>query len=580
MRSWPRDLFEALNREEAHARAEHARLTALPLAEQVEAGVAWSDVRITSVQPLGRRWTAVARGDLHDGIGPGDRVRLGRDGAVGRVGIVDVHGAELHLHDEPDERPTAVFRLFDGSTFDRYRRALTEAEAVGGPVVEVLLDPASDVPDELEPQDWPTLDPTQVEAVEEARRRRVSLIHGPPGTGKTHVIGAMLARAVEEGDRPWALADSNTAVDHLARVALKHGLQVLRLGVPARIDPTLVEATLDGWIRRSPFADALVAIDRDLSLARSRKARGRELGPLYDERRRLLEQARTWAFGTAQVFASTHGTLAARIQRGHGPPPPRLTVVDEATQAMEPAIWVCAPHTERLVLVGDPHQLGPVVTSGDPVLTRSLLERLLPVVPAPMLGVQRRMHEGIQALVEDVYGPSYTAHPSVARRGLEGFPPVELVDTAGSGEQEAVDPVSLSRYNPGELRLVQVALRRLLDAGVRPDQVAIATPYSAQVARLRDLPEARGVRVGSINALQGQEADVVLLSFVRSNDDGVIGFLSDQRRLTVGITRARRHLWMCGDSATLGAHPLFADLFARCDQQDALTSVWAPPWCP
>lgn len=581
MHTWIRELSEALTREETHARETHARLRSLPLAEQVEAGVCWADVRITDAQPAGRKWTAMARGsDLHDGIGPGDRIRLGKAGPTGRVGIVDVHGAELLLDDEPDERPTPIFLLFDDGSFRRYRKALADADELGGPVVEALLDPASDTPTEPEPLEWPDLDPSQAAAAEASRTRTVSLIHGPPGTGKTHVIATLLVRAVQEGDRPWALADSNAAVDHLARTASARGLAVLRLGVPARIDPALADLTLDGWMARSPFSTALQRLEHELARARSRKAGGRELGPLYDERRSLRDQARAWAFDSAQVFASTHGTLAARLQRGHGPPPARLAIVDEATQAVEPAIWACAPYVQRLVLVGDPEQLGPVVTSGDPVLQVSLLERLLPLVPAPMLTVQRRMHAGIQALVEEVYGDRYQPHPDVAARGLPGFPPVELVDTAGSGEQEAVDPVSLSRFNEGEVRLVGIALQRLLDAGVRPSDIAIATPYSAQVARLAALPEAAGVRVGSINALQGQEADVVLLSFVRSNDDGVVGFLSDQRRLTVGLTRARKHLWMVGDGATLGAHPLFADLFARCDLEGALTSVWAPPWSP
>lgn len=578
MTPWLATLHTALREEEDHARAVHADLLALPLADRVEAGVCWADVRITDAQQEGRRWSAVARGELHEGIGPGDRIRLVPAGPNGRVVAVDVHGAELLLDAEPAEGRTHIEKLFDDATFRRYRIALERADEAGGPVVRALLDPTTDTPEEVLPPAWPGLDEAQARAATASLGRRVALIHGPPGTGKTHVLTALLAQAVEEGDRPWALADSNAAVDHLARTALAAGLDVLRLGVPHRVDPALAPATLEGWTRRSPYAGALDAIAREIAMARSRKEGGRTLGPLFDERRRLVELARGWVFGTATVIASTHGTLAARMLDGEAPPAPGLVVVDEATQALEPAIWVSAPKAQRLVLFGDPHQLGPVVTSRNPVLERSLLERLLDHMDAPMLEVQRRMHGDIHALVQDVYGAAWRPHASVADRTLGDLPPVELVDTAGSGSEERVDPRSLSRWNPEEVRLVGLALRRLLDAGVAPAAIAVATPYSAQVARIRALPEAAGVRVGSVNALQGQEADAVLLSFVRSNPDGEIGFLNDERRLTVGLTRARSHLWMCGDSATLGRHPRYAALLEACEALGALTSVWEPPW--
>lgn len=576
MHPWLQTLHDALSDEERTARQRHRDWLALPLDRQVEVGVCWADVRVTDVQPDGRKWIAVLRGDLHEGIGAGDRIRLGESGPRGRVSFVDLHGAEVLLEGEPLVERTHVVRLHDDGTFRRYQKALERADANPNDVVRALLEPAES--DGEPTHAWTGLNPSQVRAANGALKGPVALIHGPPGTGKTYVIARLLQHAVSTGDRPWALADSNAAANHLAVTARNAGLAVLRIGVPARIHPDLQDCTLDAWIARSPQASPLASVDKELNRARSRRESGRVLGPLYDERRALRRAAREWAWSSAEVLVSTHGTLAGRLGMEPHPPAPELAIVDEATQAVEPAIWACAPFVERLVLVGDPEQLGPVVlTPGNPLAT-SLLERLLLEREAPMLTVQHRMNAAIHGLVQHVYGPSYTAHPSVADRTIADLPPVQFVDTAGMGDGEAIDPSSQSRFNDVELDLVERALQRLRARGVRTDQIAIAAPYSAQVRRLAALPAAQGVRVGSINALQGQEADVVLLSFVRSNERGEIGFLSDERRLTVGLTRAREHLWMCGDSGTLARHPLFARLLEQCDQEGALTSVWEPPW--
>jgi DNA polymerase III delta prime subunit len=577
MHPWLQTLSAALDAEDHAARAEYDRLRGLPYPDQVEAGLRWCGIRLTDLTPDGRRFSAVVRGVLHDGIRVGDRIRVGDDGPIGRVVGRDVHGAEVQLREAPDPDTTTVVRLHDSSTSRRYQEALAHADAEPNAVTAALLDPAPLEPPTA-PRSWPRLDASQAAAANAALDGPVALVHGPPGTGKTTVVTALLVDAVREGDRPWALADSNAAADHLARSARSAGLAVLRIGVAGRIDPGLQDATMDAWIARSPHAAALAGVERELARARSRREGGRVLGPLYDARRTLRDAARSWAWSSAEVLVSTHGSLAGRLAREPAPPAPRLAIVDEATQAVEPAIWVCAPHVERLVLVGDPHQLGPVVRDPSSALATSLLERLIAQRDAPMLATQYRMHADIHALVQHVYGDVYQPHPTVADCTLSDLPPVEFVDTAGSGDDEAVDPTSLSTYNLAEVALVRKALQRLQARGVEADRIAIATPYSAQVQRLAALPEASGCRVGSINALQGQEADAVLLSFVRSNPDGRIGFLNDERRLTVGTTRARRHLWMCGDSVTLGRHPLFADLLERCETLGALTSVWAPPW--
>ncbi|MCB9746381.1 MAG: AAA family ATPase, partial [Alphaproteobacteria bacterium] len=267
-----------------------------------------------------------------------------------------------------------------------------------------------------------------------------------------------------------------------------------------------------------------------------------------------------------------------------------IAVVDEATQALEPGIWVAVPWTRRLVLLGDPFQLGPVLTEPGNPLERSLLERLLEEgqLPMPALEVQHRMHRDIQALVAEIYGPRYRPHPAVAEHALcdlieitdDPLPagPVLWVDTAGAGFEEQVDPASRSLFNPGEARLVEIAVGRLLAAGLPPADIGVIAPYSAQVHRLREaLPP--GVEVNTINAFQGREAEAIVVSWVRSNPERQIGFVADGRRLTVALTRARRALVLVGDGGvTLSRNPRFARLLEQLWEQGAATTVWEAPW--
>ncbi len=581
-------LHDALRSEERHAAAEHRRLLALPFADRVGAGVSWPLVRF-----LGHtgRWGVEVRvregGDLHDGIGPGDLVWLGpKDGSPERgleARVVDVEGAlaELDVQGRPDWEgmpPLAgtyeVRLLFDPTTFVRFRQALERADEAPSPLREFLLDPG---PVELPaPIDLPGADDAQrLAAAVALRADPVGVVHGPPGTGKTWLLARVLERLVAEGDHPWALADSNAAVDHLALAAAGRGLRVLRLGRWERMSASARSLSLREAVARGPFGKALEALDRDL--ARS------PTGAMYGERRRLRRQAREHAIDGAEVLAVTFGTLA---RLGPELPGAGTAVVDEATQAIEPAVWTAVPHVRRLVLVGDPHQLGPVVTEPGNPLEESLLLRLLEagVSPAP-LHRQYRMHAAIQRGVEDVYDAAYRPAPGVGERDLHGLAgvvsplasPMLWIDTAGAGFDEARDPVTRSIFNTGEAALVGLVVGRLR-AGVDPGDIGVIAPYSAQVARLRALPALAGVEVATVNAFQGRETEVIVATFVRANPDGDLGFVADPRRLTVALTRARRAWVGIGDSATLGAHPRFAALFDRLAASGELASVWEPPW--
>lgn len=583
--NWLQTLHTALRSEEAWQRAEHDRLAALDHEGRLLAGLSWPPMRFVRSERRGWRVSVElrARAPLHDGITPGDTVEVGPIGGGDRFTgrVEDVDGALVTVgvgREAAREGPPPwleagdldVTLLFDPTTFVRYRQALERADEASSALKDALLDPqqAQELPD---PVAIDGLNTSQRAAAGHALRTSpLALVHGPPGTGKTHLLARVLKVLVADGDRPWALADSNAAVDHLALAAEKVGLRALRLGNQLRIGTDARHLSLDAAIARGPLAEAIRKLEREKDAFR--------------ELRELRLKAREHAIDGADVLCCTFGSLA-RL----GPELPRAgtAVVDEATQAIEPAIWTAVPHVDRLVLVGDPHQLGPVVMEPGNALERSLLMRLLEEgLDLVALDEQHRMHADIQSCVAEVYGPVYRPASAVAGHLLSSLPgvhadertrtPVRWIDTAGAGFEEERDPVTMSLHNAGERRLVRLVVGQLRAAGVRAEDIGVIAPYSAQVSRLAaDLP---GVEVATVNAFQGREKEAIVCSFVRSNDRGELGFVSDGRRLTVALTRARRCLIGIGDSATLGGDRRFAALFEHLATTGALTSVWEPPW--
>jgi hypothetical protein len=592
------NLADALRAEEAFQRAEQARLGTLSLEERIIAGATWAPLVPEDEQWVGRGQIevllrAAQGGTLHDGIDIGDLVQLSaigapNDGPVGRCVGRDERTADIRL-DAPLTLapPLAVSRVFDPTTFARYHKALERADAHGSPLKKLLLGDA-DVgePDAhgLHDPGFERLNISQHRAARIAMAAaEIALIHGPPGTGKTEVIIALLKAFVAAGDRPWALAESNAATDHLVTRAHAAGLCVVRIGNPHRMRPETLSLSLDWRVKNGPMSDALRNIERELMPLHRDPERWPERRALYQERERILSLARRAVLDRADVIASTFGTLA---RMGSDLPKPDSAIVDEATQALEPAIWTAIPWVRRLVLVGDPHQLGPVVREPGNPLGTSLLERLLASdVPMPMLDTQHRMASPIQTLVDPIY-PGLKAHPDVAQQRLCELDEVidtQLtrtnllwVDTAGADFTEERDPVTLSLFNEGEMRIVIQAVTELLRSGVNPASIGVITPYSCQVARLTaELPT---VEVATVNAFQGREKEAIVCSFVRSNPEGDLGFVHDPRRLIVAITRARRFLLCVGDSGTLASSRHFEPVMDRFQTADAWATVWEDPW--
>jgi predicted DNA helicase len=246
---------------------------------------------------------------------------------------------------------------------------------------------------------------------------------------------------------------------------------------------------------------------------------------------------------------------------------------------------------DRVVLAGDPCQLPPTVISpeaADRGLAVSLMERVMATLGpgvSRLLTVQYRMHADVMGFSSaEFYGGELVAHESVVGHRLCDLPgvraeplteaPVKFIDTAGAGYDEELDEETDSRRNPQEAALAAKSVRQLLDAGVSPSDVAVIAPYSAQVRLLRDLLAGTGVEIDSVDGFQGREKEAVVISLVRSNPEGEIGFLADVRRTNVALTRARRKLIVVGDSATLANHEFYKRLLEYVEGIGVYASVW------
>lgn len=591
-------LADALAAEEAHQRKELTHARSLPLGDQIALGVAWPTLKVEAAEPAGRgrsRWLLRGpAGALHDALGPGDVVDLLYGGGKlrGIISYADGGAAEVRVDSADDPpREVTVARAFDDVTFARYKAAL---EGAGDSrLARVLRGDAEPGPlptSWTEPRCFAGLNDAQKLAGRHALQAEdIALIHGPPGTGKTRVLTAVLQALVESGETPWALADSNAAVDHLAVKAAEAGLNVVRVGQVLRMGDAAAALSMDARVAKHAMSAAIRTLDRDLARLRGQSgpAVWKERRTLREERDRLTAEAEASVLRDAQVVASTFGTLARLAPHL---PRARTAVVDEATQAIEPAVWVAVPHVERLVLAGDPHQLGPVVMSPNNPLERGLLQRLVEEdrLPMPMLEVQHRMNARIQAMVRSVYGPSFRAHESVAGHVLAELPgvqsdvattePVLWIDTSGAGLDEQRCSLSRSLYQLGEIALVLAVVQRWRELGVPAEAIGVIAPYSAQVSRLKAEAALADIEVATVNAFQGREKEAIVASFVRSNPDGELGFVDDPRRLVVTLTRARRGFVGIGDASTLSHSALHREVLDGIDRVGALTSVWSPPW--
>lgn len=441
----------------------------------------------------------------------------------------------------------------------------------------------------------------------------VANIHGPPGTGKTTTLVQAIALTVAEEKQVLVCAPSNAAVDLLVEKLTEQGLRVLRIGHPARVTEQSLSKTLDARIAMHEHYKELRTLRKKMEQLRSMAFKYKKnFGYAEREQRKILMQEAKAMKADADVLefyiindllnnsdvitctlvGSANNNLRGRRYK--------TVFIDEAGQALEPACWIPILRAERVVFAGDHCQLPPTVKSIEAAregFSQTLFEKCIQRQPqtASMLQVQYRMHEDImQFSSRYFYHDELIAHESVQRHAIKiedgegvlmSLAPVEFIDTAGCGFTEAQDSETLSRYNDEEAQLLIRQLEKLIRQIGADDwghTIGIITPYSAQVERLAKLAEAseeistlsRYVTINTVDAFQGQERDIIAISFVRSNEKSEVGFLSDIRRTNVAMTRARKKLIMVGDSATLGTHPFYLELLEYVQQKGFYKSAW------
>ncbi|HXT00890.1 MAG TPA: AAA domain-containing protein [Elusimicrobiota bacterium] len=435
----------------------------------------------------------------------------------------------------------------------------------------------------------------------------VALVHGPPGTGKTTVLVEIIRQHAARGERVLATAPSNIAVDNILEKLLGSDLRVVRLGHPARTLESLRHANLSAQTEEDPVFERVRELDqtreklihRKSSSGRRERAqlgwderhsREREVGRLWREARDLEFEIQRRIVASAHIVLATHAGMSKRHVKGDFD----LVALDEASQATEPLSWVPLTLAKKAIFAGDANQLPPTIYSKEAAeggLTVTLFDRLKEILPKnvqTLLRVQYRMHENIMKFPsEQFYEGKLLAHESVAKHTADELPgvsataltsnPVTFIDTAGAGFDESWNDLLESRENKGEAQLAVKILYELLGSGMKPKDVAILTPYVAQAKLLKTMAREPGLEIGSVDGFQGREKEAVILSLVRSNEGGQIGFLGDLRRLNVAITRARRCLIVIGDGVTIARHPVYEKFVAHADALDAHRSSYEWP---
>ena len=457
----------------------------------------------------------------------------------------------------------------------------------------------------FEPMRFPWLNPTQEKAVNEVLwAKDVAIVHGPPGTGKTTTLVEAINETLMRESQVLVCAQSNMAVDWISEKLVDRGVNVLRIGNPTRVNDKMLGFTYERRFEAHPDYPQLWAIRKAIRELRKNRKKGSEsyhqkLERLKSRATELEIRINSELLGEARVIACTLVGSAHRLLEGmkFG-----TLFIDEAAQALEAACWIPMRRASRVILAGDHCQLPPTVKSIAALragLGKTLMERIAENKPevVTLLKIQYRMNEEIMRFSSDwFYHGEVESAPQIKYRSiLEDDSPITWIDTSNEENQvtiEGDDVVSgekrddmnfheqfvgesFGRINKAEADLTlltlaeyltQVGKRRVLEESI---DVAIISPYRAQVQYLKRLlkkyeffkPYRRLISVNTVDGFQGQERDVILISLVRSNDEGQIGFLKDLRRMNVAMTRARMKLIILGDKSTMTKHPFYQKLW-------------------
>lgn len=447
-------------------------------------------------------------------------------------------------------------------------------------------------------QTFPWLNPSQEKAVNEVLwAKDVEVVHGPPGTGKTTTLVEAIYETLKRETQVMVCAQSNMAVDWICEKLVDHGVPVLRIGNPSRVNDKMLSFTYERKFESHPDYPELWSIRKTIRQIRENKKKGdnihQKIARLRERASEIEMRINACLFDEARVVASTLVGSANKILVGQKF---STLFIDEAAQALEPACWIAIRRASRVVLAGDHQQLPPTIKCYEAMkagLGKTLMERVVENHPNAVtpLKVQYRMNDAIMKFSSDMfYGGQLTSAPEVQNRGILDLDiPIQWIDTSQfdaadlssmNENEEAVDyheqfvGESHGRINKPEAELCiktlidyinKIGKQRFIDERL---DVGIISPYRVQAQYLRSLikkneflrPFRNVVTVNTVDGFQGQERDIIMISMVRSNEHGQIGFLNDLRRMNVAMTRAKMKLVIIGNADTLTKHSFYKKL--------------------
>lgn len=511
------------------------------------------------------------------------------------------------LPDWASDGKLGIDAAFDDNSYEEMRRALHQADALRekreeGALIHILTGtsepgwlPAASIGANR------TLNDSQEAAIQKmVTAEHLALLHGPPGTGKTTTLVEAINRIYQANQQTvLVVAPSNAAVDLLTEKLHSTGLTVLRIGNPIRISTELQALSLDEKLAVHPLMKELRKLRKRADEFRSMahkykrqfgKAEREQRQALFKEARSIMQEVdRSMQYMTNDILDNTAVITATLVGAAHFTIAQRkfhTIVVDEAAQALEPALWIPILKGKKLIMAGDHQQLAPTIKSEVAAaggLANTLFEKLVQRFPecVAMLDTQYRMHQKIMHYSNRQFYNErlHAAEPNADHLVFEGDEPIQFIDTAGCGFEEK--QVGTSTSNPEEAAFLSKQLRSYLsNIAQQPLSIGIIAPYKEQLSEIKraletaEVPSAFQMTVNTVDSFQGQERDIIYISMTRSNNDSKIGFLSELRRMNVAMTRARKKLVIIGDSGTLAQHRFYNELIAYTESIGGYHSAW------
>jgi predicted DNA helicase len=482
--------------------------------------------------------------------------------------------------------------LPDTKTYDTYLNELKSIEATQIPQsLKFIYDPNRNyetVKDELMINH---LNLSQNKAVSQSTlsQNPVEIIHGPPGTGKTTTLVAIIESYVKANQKVLVITPTNTAVDHICQTLIKHTINVCRIGNPIKVDTNIINHTLENLAQNDLLFKVIEQLKKQKETIQKKAFQyKRNFGQAeYIERKKLKNELKNIKKDIKKIQKTIYtniieqspvisGTFIGVLSENLPTNMFDVVIIDEASQAIEPAIWAVSKFANKIILAGDHQQLPPHVESNKAIqlgLHQSILEQAQSFnFQTLFLNEQYRMNEVIMNFSnQQFYNSKLIANTTNQSHTLlnELKSAIEFIDTAGCDFEEIMDEQNYGIYNLGEIGLIE---KRLKSLDIETNTFAIISPYALQIQYLFN--KLKLDHINTIDSFQGQERDLIILSLVRSNSKNVIGFLKDYRRLNVAMTRARKKLIIIGDSATLGQDDFFNALMTYIETYGTYSSAW------